>query len=68
MVTIPASIRRKYGIREGDKIQFVELDGTVMIIPVKTLSEMHGVDKAHRTQLFQAIRELNHEHRSEARD
>jgi AbrB family looped-hinge helix DNA binding protein len=68
MVTIPSSIRRKYGIREGDKVEFVEVDGAVMMIPAKSLSEMHGIDKAHAKALIEGIRELNREHRKEARD
>jgi len=67
MVTIPSSIRRKYGFVEGSKVQFVELDGAVIIIPVKTLREMHGMDKNHASLLIEGIRELNHEHRKEAR-
>jgi AbrB family looped-hinge helix DNA binding protein len=68
MVTIPSSIRRKYGIKQGDKVQFVEADGAVMMIPVKSLSEMHGMDRIHANALLEGIRELNREHRKEARD
>ncbi len=67
MVTLPSSIRRKYGIREGNRMQFVEADGAVMMIPVKSLSEMHGMDKARARALREGIRELNREHRREAR-
>ena len=67
MVTIPAAVRRKYGIRNGDKVQFIEVDGTIMVIPVKRLSEMRGLDKAHAKALLQGVRELNLEHRKEAR-
>jgi AbrB family looped-hinge helix DNA binding protein len=66
MVTIPSSIRRKYGIRNGDKVQFVEVDGAVMMLPVRTLSEMHGLDKQHANALIEGVRELNREHRKEA--
>ena len=67
MVTIPASIRRKYGFRESSKVQFFELDGAVMIVPVKTLAEMHGLDKDRAKLLVRGIRELDHERRKEAR-
>jgi len=67
MVTIPSSIRKKFGIKEGDKVQFVEVDGAVIMIPVKSLSEMHGMDKAHSKALLEGVRELNREHRKEAR-
>ena len=68
MVTIPSSIRRKYGIKEGDKVQFVEVDGAVMMIPVKSLTEMHGMFKEHAKALRDVVRELNREHRKEARE
>ena len=67
MVRMPSSIRRKHGIRNGDKVQFVEVDGVVMMIPVKSLSEMHGLDKQHAKALIEGIRELNRERRKEAR-
>jgi AbrB family looped-hinge helix DNA binding protein len=31
-VTIPASIRRKLGLKEGDKVVFLERDGNVMLL------------------------------------
>ncbi len=68
MVTIPSSIRRKYGIKNGDKVQFVEVDGVVMMVPVRSLSEMHGLDKQHAKALIEGIRELNRERRKEARE
>ncbi len=68
MVTIPSSIRRKYSIKEGDKVQFVEVEGALMMIPVKSLSEMHGMFREHAKALKEGIRELNREHRLEARE
>jgi AbrB family looped-hinge helix DNA binding protein len=65
-VTIPSSIRRKYGIRNGDKVQFVGVEGAVMMIPVKSLPEMYGLDKQHAKDLIEGIRELNREYRKEA--
>jgi len=67
MVTIPSSIRRKYGISEGNKVQFVEVDGAIMMIPLKSLSEMHGIFKDHAKEILQGIHELEREHRKEAR-
>jgi len=68
MVTIPSSIRRKFGIKEGDKVQFVEVDGAVMMIPVKSLAEMHGMFREHAKTLIEGVRELDREHRKEARE
>lgn len=68
MVTIPSSIRRKFGIKDGDKVQFVEVDGAVMMIPVKSLAEMHGMFRDHAKTLIEGVRELDREHRKEARE
>jgi AbrB family looped-hinge helix DNA binding protein len=67
MVTIPSSLRRKYGIEEGDKVQFVEVDGAIMMIPVKSLTEMHGMFRERAKDLIEGVRELDREHRKEAR-
>ncbi len=68
MVTIPASIMRKYGIKEGSKVIFVEQEGAVLMIPKKSLSELHGIDRDHAEEWRQAIRELDEEHRREGRE
>jgi len=66
MVTIPVKIRQKYGIKEGMKVEFVELEDAVLMIPLRSLKEFRGVDKVHEKVLREAIRELNEEHRKEA--
>jgi AbrB family looped-hinge helix DNA binding protein len=48
MVTIPARIRRKYGIKDGDKIEFVDSNGSILLIPIKGLEELRGVDLEHK--------------------
>jgi len=68
MITIPAKIRQKYGIKEGMKVEFVELEDAVLIIPLRSLKELKGVDKAHEEVLREAIRELNEEHQKEAEE
>jgi len=66
MVTIPAKSRRKYGIKEGMKVEFIELEDAVLMIPLRSLKELKGADKMHEEVLREAIRELNAEHRKEA--
>ena len=68
MVNIPASIRRKYGIKEGDKIAFVETDAGLSLVRIPPLSELFGADRAHKQKVLKAIRELEIEHRKEAAD
>lgn len=66
MINIPASIRKKYGIKEGDKVVFVESDHGLVLIPVPPLREMFGSGRAQRDKLIRAVRELEAEHRREA--
>ncbi len=66
MINIPASIRRKYGIKEGDKVIFFETDQGPVLLRVPPLKELFGSGRAHRDKLIRAVRELEREHRSEA--
>ncbi len=63
MITIPAQVRARLGIREGSKVEFVETEEGVLLVPLKTLKELRGVFKAHDREMRQAIRELEREHR-----
>jgi AbrB family looped-hinge helix DNA binding protein len=67
MVTIPARIREKYGIREGSKVEFVEAEDGIHMIPLKSLRELRGAFKGHEKVMREAFRELEAEHRREAR-
>lgn len=66
MVTIPARIRKKYGLHEGRKVRFVELEGNLVLVPVMTLKELHGIGREHIGALKEAVKELDQEHRLEA--
>ena len=66
MVNIPAKIRRKYGIKEGAKVLFVESETGVKLIPLPPISELFGLDRARKDLLLEGIRELEREHRREA--
>jgi len=66
MINIPASIRKKYGIREGDKVVFVETDQGVMLIRVPPLDELFGSGREHKDKLIRGVKELEAEHRREA--
>lgn len=67
MVSIPARIRERYGIHEGSKLEFVESDEGVLLVPVKSLFELRGAFKSHEKLIREGIRELEREHRKEAR-
>ncbi len=66
MVNIPASIRKKYGIKEGDKVAFLETEHGVTLIRIPPLRELYGSGRAHKEALIQAVKELQEEHRREA--
>lgn len=40
MVTIPAALRRRYQLQDGDRVLIVEDEGTLKIIPIRTLAEL----------------------------
>ena len=67
MVTIPARIRSKYGITEGSKVEFVEAEDGIHLIPLKPLRELRGAFKSHDKAVRKTIGELEREHREEAR-
>lgn len=66
MVTIPAEIMKRYGLREGRRVRFVEVDGGIMFVPVLSLKELHGAARGHARELIASVRELEAERRSEA--
>ena len=43
-VTIPAKIRKKYGLVKGSRVDFVVKDGGVFIVPVDRQEDRIGVD------------------------
>jgi AbrB family looped-hinge helix DNA binding protein len=66
MVTIPSRIRRKYGLRQGSKVEFVEVEEGIFLVPLKTLGELRGAAGKDAKLLIEAVRELENEHRAEA--
>jgi len=67
MVTIPAKLMRKYGIKEGMKIKFVETKTGILMIPIPKLEDLWGIDRQHASAILEAIRELEAERRKEAK-
>jgi AbrB family looped-hinge helix DNA binding protein len=67
MVTIPSRIRRKYGLRQGSKIEFVEIEEGIFLVPLKTLRELRGAAGKGARHMVEAASELEAEHREEAR-
>ena len=67
MITIPAKIRQKHGFKQGSKLEFIDTDEGILLVPVKSLRELRGAFKSHEKIIRQAIKEMEREHREEAR-
>ena len=42
MITIPASLRKKYGLRDGDQVIVVEDEGMLKIIPIEGIKSLQN--------------------------
>jgi AbrB family looped-hinge helix DNA binding protein len=60
-VTIPAEIRRKYGLKKGSRVKFIETDGGILLVPIIPLEDLFGVDREAKETVYQMIRELQEE-------
>lgn len=58
-VVIPAKVRKKFSLKEGDSLVLVEENDAIRLQPLTNLSELWGADKLKDTR--QAIRELRKE-------
>ena len=67
MVTIPSKIRKKYNLHQGSKVEFIEVDGGLLLVPIKTLRELRGAGKQNSGAIIDGIKELEREHREEAK-
>jgi AbrB family looped-hinge helix DNA binding protein len=65
-VTIPAEVRKKYGLKKGSRVKFVETDGGILLVPVIPFEELLGADKNVKKTVYQMIKELQEERRREA--
>jgi len=65
-VTIPVEIRKKYRLRKGSKVKFVETDEGILLVPALPLEEMFGADNDKKELVYQMIKELQEERTREA--
>jgi len=65
-VTIPAEIRKKYNLRKGSRVEFVETDEGILLVPTVPLENLFGADKAIKETVYGIIKELQEERRKEA--
>lgn len=66
MINIPAAVRRRYGIREGDKVVFLDTTKGPLLVRVPPLMEIYGSGKEYKDALLKIVKELEEEHRREA--
>lgn len=50
-VVIPLPVRRKMGLRPGQKLQVMEYEGRIEIIPERNIVELRGFLKGVNTEL-----------------
>ena len=67
MVNIPSAVRKRYGIKAGDALAFVEQEGGVLLVRIPPLRELFGSGKAHGDAFLEMARELERDRRREAR-
>lgn len=58
-VVIPAKVRKKFSLKEGDSLVLVEENDSIRLQPLVSLSGLWGVDKVKDTRAI--IRELRKE-------
>lgn len=58
-VVIPAKVRKKFSLKEGDSLVLVEENDAIRLQPLVSLSGLWGVDKVKDTHAI--IRELRKE-------
>ncbi|HYB02957.1 MAG TPA: AbrB/MazE/SpoVT family DNA-binding domain-containing protein [Nitrososphaerales archaeon] len=63
-VTIPAEIRRKYKLKTGSKVRFVETEHGALLLPAPSMEELIGI--LSKELGYKIIREINHERMKEA--
>jgi len=59
---------RKYRIKEGMRVKFIESETGILMIPIPKLEDLRGMDRQHAALIIEGIRELEVEHREEAKE
>jgi AbrB family looped-hinge helix DNA binding protein len=65
-VSIPSRFRRKYGLQKGAKVEFVDTQEGILIVPVVRLEDLFGVDKSRKKLVNEMVHEIHEERRREA--
>lgn len=65
-VTIPSHIRKKYRLKKGSMVTFIETEQGVLFVPVIPLEELQGIDKGKKELVYAMIKEVEAERRRES--
>jgi len=65
-VSIPSHIRRKYGLQRGAKVEFMDTEEGIMIVPVIPIEDLFGADRSRKKVVREMIHEIHEERRREA--
>jgi len=65
-VSIPSELRNKYGLRKGAKVEFIDTDEGIVIVPVVPIQTLFGIDKSRKNIVREMVREIHEERRREA--
>jgi len=65
-VSIPSDIRNKYGLRKGSKVEFIDTEEGIVIVPVVPIQTLFGADKSRKKLVRDMVREIHAERRREA--
>jgi AbrB family looped-hinge helix DNA binding protein len=57
MVTIPKTIRDRFGFKEGSRISFMVIDGALEIIPYRTIEEIEAACTITKEEMEKIIDE-----------
>ena len=63
-VTIPAKIRRKYKMKTGSKVRFVETEHGALLLPDPSMEELRGI--LSKEVGYKIVREINADRMKEA--
>ena len=64
MIHLPAEIRKKFSLKPGDKISFIDTGDGIKVVPIKDIFDL--VDERHKDAIDNMVRELTNEHKMDA--
>ncbi len=63
-VSIPVKLRKKYKLRSGSKVRFLDTEHGALLIPAPSFEELRGI--LSKEAAYEIIKELQIERREEA--